>query len=483
MAKKKFQISTAIDYPSGRFHLGHAYEKIVADVIARWKRLEGYEVHFSTGTDCHGLKIQKAAEKAGKKPEDFVNEISDGFRELCNVLKISYDDFIMTTEERHEEMAIGILKQLEENGDVYKGTYEGPYCVDCETFYTEGQLEDGKCPIHKKEVERLKEESYFFKMSKYQYRIVQAIKKNPELIWPESKRKEILNRLKEPLRDLSISRLNVDWGIPLPFDDRMTIFVWVEALINYLTTVEYPGEKFEEFWPAMHIIGSDIVWHHTAIWFSILSSLGVELPKVVVHGFINIEGEKLSKARNIRIDPIQLSERYSPDALRYFLIREIPFGEDGNFTIEALEQRINGELVSDLGNLVNRVLTLTEKFDGDFKGEPELEKELNWEKIQEYMEELELHLCLDEIWDFIRACNKYMNEKEPWNLEGEELGEVLYNLVEGLRIISILVYPFIPEAAERICGQLGVERGDFSDLKFRKFEGKPEKGELLFGKV
>jgi methionyl-tRNA synthetase len=310
MAKKKFQISTAIDYPSGKFHLGHAYEKILADVIARWKKLKGFKVHFSTGTDCHGLKIERAAEKEGKTPEKFVSEISAGFRELCRVLNINYDDFIMTIESRHKKLVIEILEKLEKKGDIYKGEYEGLYCVDCETYYTYKDIDDEKCPIHKKNLEKIKEKSYFFKMSKYQDYIIREIEKK-DLVWPEKKKNEILTRLKQGLRDLSISREKVRWGIQLPFEKQLTVFVWFDALINYLTTIDYPNQKFKEFWPAVHIIGSDIVWHHTAIWFSILSSLEIELPKIVVHGFVNLEGEKLSKARGIRIDPIELAEKYS----------------------------------------------------------------------------------------------------------------------------------------------------------------------------
>jgi len=482
-SKNKFQISTAIDYPSARFHLGHAYEKICADVIARWKRLQGFDVHFSTGTDCHGQKIQRAAEKAGKMPEQFVNEISDGFRELCKTLNISYDDFIMTTERRHEKVAIEILRILEKNGDIYKGTYEGPYCVDCETFYTEKDLVDGKCPVHGRETEVLKEESYFFRMSKYQKNIVEAINNNPDLIWPAGKRHEILNRLKTPMKDLSISRLYVQWGIPLPFNPNMTVFVWVEALINYLTTIDYPNKKFKDFWPATHIIGVDIVWHHTAIWYSILTAIGIELPNVVVHGFINLKGEKLSKAKGISIDPIELSNKYSPDALRYFLIRDIPFGSDGEFSEEALVAHINGELVSDIGNLAYRVLTLAERFDGTIKGKPELEQHLNLAKIKKHMDAYELHLALEETLVFVRSCNKYINDNKVWALKGGEMGNALYNLLESLRIISILISPFIPSTAEKLNEQLGTKEGKIPDCKFGAWKGKARKGAMLFRKI
>ncbi|MEK6879232.1 MAG: methionine--tRNA ligase, partial [Nanoarchaeota archaeon] len=388
--KNNFQISTAIDYPSGRFHLGHAYEKICTDVLARWNRLKGFNVHFSTGTDCHGLKIQRAAEKAGKTSEEFVREISAGFKELSKALNISYDDFIMTIEKRHKKVVTDILERLEKNGDVYKGTYEGLYCVDCETYYTEKDSINGFCPIHKTKLEKLKEKSYFFKLSKYQEQIIKVIKEK-DLIWPEKKKNEILSRLKESLNDLSISREKVKWGIPLPFDNNMTVFVWVDALINYLTTVDYPNKKFKDFWPAFHVIGSDIVWHHTAIWFSILSSLKIELPKVIVHGFINLEGEKLSKARGIVIDPIDLINKYSPDSLRYFLLRKIPFGNDGNFSEEVLRDAHNNELADKLGNLVSRVAGLIEK-NGFEKPENKIHLE---QRVKKSIEKREAELRVD----------------------------------------------------------------------------------------
>jgi len=452
MNKKKFQISTAIDYPSGKFHLGHAYEKIATDVIARWKKLNGYEVHFSTGTDCHGLKIERAAEKSGKSPEDFVTEISNGFKELCKVLNINYNDFIMTIENRHKKVAIEILKKLEKNGDVYKGDYEGLYCVDCETYYTKKEAVNENCPVHKKPLEKIKEKSYFFKMSKYRDKIVKEIKKK-NLIWPEKKKNEILARLNEGLRDLSISRDKVKWGIPLPFEKGLTTFVWVEALINYLTTIDYPNKKFKDFWPAVHIIGSDIVWHHTAIWFSILSSLGLELPKVIVHGFINLEGEKLSKARGIRVDPIELAEKYSADSIRYFLIRNVVFGDDGDFSEDVLINRHNSELANKLGNLVSRVVGLVEK-NGLQKCENKLLKKLKIKKIEKLIEGFELDKALNEIFAFIDVCNEYVQSEKPWESKD---GRVLYELVDSIKVIGILLWPFIPSTSEKIAKQFGFE--------------------------
>jgi len=477
MVNKNFQISTAIDYPSGRFHLGHAYEKICTDVIARWKRLQGFNVHFSTGTDCHGLKIERAAKAVGKTPKEFVTEISEGFKELCKVLNISYDDFIMTIEDRHKKVVTEILKKLEKNGDIYKGHYEGMYCVDCETYYTEREAENGCCAVHKKPLEVIKEESFFFRLSKYQDKLIKAIKEK-DLIWPEKKKNEILGRLKEPIHDLSISRDKVSWGIPLPFEKGLTTFVWVEALINYLTSVDYPNKKFKDFWPANHIIGSDIVWHHTAIWFSILSSLGLELPKVVVHGFINLKGEKLSKARGIKVDPIDLVEKYSADSLRYFLIRNIPFGDDGDFSEQVLIDRHNNELANKLGNLVSRVTGLVEK-NGLEKCENKLLKKLKLKEICKLMESFELDKALNEIFAFIDICNEYVQEKKPWESKDKK---VLYELVDSIKAIAILLWPFISESSEKIAEHLGFK------IKFDEIEkpvkaGKIKKSEILFQKI
>ena len=484
---KIFFITTAIDYPSGRFHLGHAYEKITTDVLARWKRFQGYKVHFSTGTDCHGLKIERAAAKAGKTPLDFVTELSDGFKELCKVLNISYDDFVMTIEPRHKVVAQYVINQLYEKGDIYKGNYEGLYCVDCENYYTEKDLVNNRCPVHKSPVELLKEESYFFKLSKYQDFLIMYIKSHPESIWPEKKRNEILNRLEQPLRDLSISRKSVTWGIPLPFDASVSEFVWVEALNNYLTTVHYPDKEFQSYWPAVHCIGSDIVWFHTVIWFSILKSLELKMPKVMVHGFINFKGEKLSKSSNLGSDPIALSERYGSDALRYFLIREIPFGDDGDFSEEALKNRVNNELANDLGNLVSRVSALCEKNFKEIKQYPideKLSSKFDLAKISALMDSYKIHDALSEIWGFVKACNKHVNDEKLWELEGKEQEKHLYTLLESIRVSALVLSPFIPETSERIFKQLGKTSKKKSDAVFGKVKSyKIKKGEILFKKI
>lgn len=488
MTKKgNFQISTAIDYPSARFHLGHGYEKICADTIARWNRIKGLNVHFSTGTDCHGLKIERVSKANNKTPLEFVTEISNGFKELCKELNISYDDFIMTIEKRHKKVAQYILNKLNENGDIYKGHYEGLYCVDCETYYTEKDLIDEKCPIHKKVLDHLKEDSYFFRLSKYQDFLIDYIKNN-NCIWPEKKRNEILNRLKEPLTDLSISRKEVKWGIPLPFDKTLTEFVWIEALNNYLTTIDYPNKKYKNYWPAIHVIGPDIVWHHTAIWFSILKSLELEMPKVIVHGFINLKGQKLSKASNIIIDPLELSKKYSSDALRYYLIREIPFGQDGDFSEESLKNRINNELANDLGNLISRVLTICEKnFGGKIKHHPidkNIESQLNIKRIEELMESYNLTDSLNEVWSFVKSCNRYVNENKIWELSGEKQEVYLYNLLESIRISNLLLSPFIPETSEKIFKQIGISSNTMKEAKFGLVkEYKVKKSEILFQKI
>ena len=479
MTKKDyFQISTAIDYPSGFPHAGHMYEKVCADVIARWNRLLGNKVHFSTGTDCHGLKLQRVAEKEGKNPEKFVKEMSEIFKKLSKIFNISFDDFIMTTEERHKKVVLDILKKLENNRDIYKGNYEGLYCVDCETFYTEKDLIGGECSFHPgKKLEKIKEETYFFKLSKFKDALIKNIK-SKDLIWPEKKKNEILNRLKEPLKDLSISRTNVKWGIPLPFDKKKTIAVWNDALINYLTTINYPNKKFENFWPATHIIGSDIIWHHTVIWYSMLMAIGIPLPKVVVHGFINLNGEKLSKSKGLIVDPFELGEKYPIDSLRYFLIRNVVFGQDGDFSEKVLIERYNNELADKLGNLISRVSALAEK-NGIEKTDNSLLKKLKLKEIEKLIDNYELDKALDLIFRFIDVCNEYVQNKKPWKTKDKK---VLYEVIDSIKAIGILLWPFIPSTSEKIAKQFGFE------LKFSEIEKaikirKIKKGDILFKKI
>jgi methionyl-tRNA synthetase len=474
----KFFITTAIDYPSAKPHLGHAYEKICADVIARYKRLRGFEVHFSTGTDEHGMKIQRKAEKAGKKPQQYVDEMVLHFKRLCEVLNISYDDFIRTTEERHIKVAQLVFKKIFQKDEIYKGVYEGLYCVECETFYTNKDLKDGKCPVHGKEPESVSEESYFFRMGKYQKQLIDHIKSNPGFIRPESKRKEILNRLNDPLKDLSVSRTSFNWGVPVLVDAKHVQYVWMDALINYLSTVGWPGGKSGKFWPAdIHLIGKDIVWHHTVIWGSILMAAGIELPKTVfVHGFVNMKGEKMSKSKGTVVDPTELVGRYSADSLRYFLMSEIPFGEDGDFSEESLVARNNSELADNLGNFVNRVLTFIYNKNGQKVPEPgefdSLDKKLigemknGIEEATRLMDNLQLQEALDGMMKLAKSGNEYFQAKKPW--EGSP-ANCLYLGANMVRCLAILLEPFIPASAERIWDFLNM-KGSIQEQRWETAE-------------
>jgi methionyl-tRNA synthetase len=492
---KKFYITTAIDYTNAKPHLGHVYEKIIADVLARWHRLKEEDVFFLTGTDEHGQKVEKTAIKASKSPQEFVDDLVKFFIECYKKLEISNDDFIRTTEERHVKVAQQIFKKVFDKGDIYKGQYEGLYCVSCEAFYTEKDSVDGNCPVHKTKLDVIKEESYFFKLSRYQQKIIDHIRNNKDFIFPEQRRNEILNRLKEPLKDLSVSRCSFKWGIPLPNDEKHVIYVWFDALLNYISAIDYPNEKFKKYWPAdIQTIGKDISWFHTVIWPAILFASDIELPKtILIHGFVNICGEKLSKSRGIIVDPIELSKKYTADALRYFLMREIPLGEDGNYSEEALINRYNSELADSLGNLVNRILVLVEK---NFEGlvpTPHEEDKLSklalniCKAVDVSMEELQLHNALNDIFYVVNESNKYINDKKPWEIKDKtELGGVLYELLETLRFLAILLHPFIPETSEKIFDQIGLEKKfSFNDLKWGKLKPgtKTRRGKILFEKI
>lgn len=486
---KKFFVSSAIDYPSSRPHAGHLYEKICADVVARWHRLKGEKVHFSTGLDCHGQKIQQKADQAGMAPLEFVKSMEPHYRKLCADFDISFDDFIMTTEERHRKVVYQIFKKIYDKGDIYKGEYDGLYCVDCETYYTPHEiLDENICPIHKTSLQVLKEESYFFKMSKYQPKLLELLK--TDLLWPKERQNEILQRLNQPLRDLSISRTTVKWGIPFPIDAKHRFFVWMDALVNYLSTVDYPNQKFKIFWPAdAHIIGRDIVWHHTVIWWSLLLSTGIELPRIVSHGFVNTEtGDKMSKAAGNVIDPFQLRQKYGADAIRYFFMREITFGFDGSFSESALITRNNNELANGLGNLLNRTVALAEKkLNGKItrqKTDSELEKQLDLKKIEKLMDSFLFHQALTEIFSFIAACNKYVNDQKPWEQNEKEAAATLYNVVDALRVLAILLEPFIPSTCEKINQQLGLKKENLAEAKLGLLKKtKVHKGEILFAKI
>ncbi|MCJ7786887.1 methionine--tRNA ligase [Patescibacteria group bacterium] len=463
--KKSFFISTAIDYPSEKPHLGHCLEKVQADVLARYKRLQGFEVHFSTGTDNHGLKIQRAAQKVGKSPQEFVDEMSRCFKDLWKALNISNDDFIQTTEKKHIKVVQEIIKEIHKKSDIYKGKYKGLYCVDCESFYLPKDLKDNKCPVHRKLVEMIEEETYFFRMGKYQKQLLEHIKENKSFIFPESKRNEILNRLKEPLQDLSISRATVKWGIPFPMNKKFTIAVWPDALINYLTTVDYPSSKFKKFWPASHIIGKDIIWHHAVIFPCLLFSARLKLPKTIfVHGFLTVNGQKMSKSLGNVIDPSELVKKYGTDAVRYFLLREIPPTEDGDFTYEKFEARYNSDLASGLGNLVARVLTMAEKV-SSINYQPSKEKEIEKviddarKKYKKALDEFKFNEALIAIWNLISFSDKYIEKERPWE-EKENQKIVIGNLLFVISNIAEILRPILPETSEKILKQLATKKSN-----------------------
>ncbi len=480
---KKFYVTTPIYYVNAEPTVGSAYTTIIADVLARWYRLKNneYKVFFLTGLDENSAKTVKAAKKEGYNDiKKYTDDMAKKWKNVWKILNISYDGFIRTTEPRHKKITQEFFLKLKEKGDIYKAKYEGLYCDDCEAYLNENELVDGKCLLHKKEPKKISEQNYFFKLSKYQDRILKHIEKNREFLLPESRRKEIINFIKGGLKDISISRENAEWGIDVPGEKNMKYWTWFDAVLNYISGAE--GN-----WPAdLHLIGKDIVKFHAVYFVGFLLSRWDEekLPKkIFAHGFFTVNGQKMSKSLGNAVDPVYISKKFGVDSLRYYLIREIKFGEDGDFSEKALKNRINNELANDLGNLLNRAVTLISRSDVKLKGKDELSKELNFGKIDSLMEELKLTEALAEIWKFVNICNKYVNDKEPWRLKGKELENVLYNMYESLRIISILISPFMPETSEKICEQLGIKLGNFNDLKFREVKGKVKKGKVLFEKI
>ena len=483
---EKFYITTPIYYPSADFHIGHCYTTIIADSIARYKRLLGYDVYFLTGTDEHGEKIEKKAKEANVTPKEYVDRIVNNAKDLWSSLEISYDKFIRTTDKYHEEAVQKIFNKLYEQGDIYKGEYEGLYCTPCESFWTETQLVDGKCPDCGRDVHLVKEESYFFKLSKYQDRLVKYFEEHPSFIQPESRKNEMINNFIKPgLEDLCVSRTTFNWGIPVTFDPKHVVYVWIDALTNYITALGYMSEDdslFKKYWPAdLHLVGKEIIRFHTIIWPALLMALDLPLPeKVFGHGWLIIDGGKISKSLGNYKDPREYIAEYGVDAVRYFALREVPFGNDGNFSELSLINRTNADLANVLGNLVNRTISMSKKyFDGIVVNQnvsdtldvdlintaTELHK-----LVDERMNELHISDALDLIFDLLRKCNKYIDDTTPWILAKDEskkgrLTTVLYNLLECIRISAVLLQPFIPTTCEKIFYQLNTNVKSYESCK------------------
>ncbi len=466
---KKFYVTTPIYYPNDIPHLGHAYTTISADVLSRWNKLQKNKVFFLTGTDEHGKKIEESAKKLNKTPKEFTDSLVLKFKEDWKKLNIQYDVFMRTTDKSHENVVQEILNNVNKKGDIYLGKYEGHYCVACEAYYTERDSPDLICPVHKRPLEKLSEPSYFFKLSKYQKKLIDHYKKNKSFILPKEKSTEIINRLKEGLHDLSISRSTFTWGIPLPFDKKHIAYVWFDALINYYSATR--EKKLQSFWPAdVHIVGKDILWFHSVIWPAILMSAEIKLPKTIFsHGWWTIEGEKMGKSAGNAISIDQLIEIAGVDSARYFLMRETPFGEDGDFSKEALIERNNNELANKLGNLVSRVSTLAEKYG--------LEK--NPIHLKNQIDNFELDKSLQTIFSFIDKCNEYIQENKPWETKDKK---ILYELSNAIKDIAILLYPFIPETSEKIAKVFNFKIS-LKDLKEPLKVGKINKAPVLFSKI
>jgi methionyl-tRNA synthetase len=507
MCKKPYYITTPIYYPSANLHIGNTYTTVAADALARFKRLTGYDVMFLTGTDEHGQKIQRIAEEKGVTPKEYVDEIVAGIKSLWEMMDISYDKFIRTTDGYHIKAVQDIFKKLYDQGDIYKDSYEGWYCTPCESFWTETQLVDGKCPDCGRPVEKAKEEAYFFKMSKYADRLIKHIEDHPEFIQPESRKNEMLNNFLRPgLQDLCVSRTSFNWGIPVTFDNEHVIYVWIDALSNYITALGYGNEDaslYERFWPAdVHLIGKDILRFHTIYWPIMLMALEVPLPKQVFgHGWLLVDGGKMSKSKGNVVDPVALVNSFGVDPVRYYLLKEIPFGSDGLFNNEIFIKKINSDLANDLGNLLSRTITMIEKYFDSVIPAPIAKEDIDNElitlalatpvKVQAAIDDLKIPEALEAIWDLIGRANKYIDETTPWILAKDEskkerLGTVLYNLVESLRFASVMISAFLPTTSGKINEQINSEVTTWDSLS--AFDGtsagtKVNKGAVIFPRI
>lgn len=475
MGTGRFYITAAIDYPNALPHIGTAYEKIGADVIARYKALCGLDSFFVMGTDEHSANVEKAAEEQGVSPQEFTDSVAPKFLEAWRTLEIRYTSFVRSSSERHARSVQSIFQKIYEKGDIYEGFYEGWYCNSCERFFQQKDLDGELCPTHRRPVEWVKEKNYIFALSRYSDRILKHIRENLGFIEPESRRNEMLSLIEGGLEDISVSRVAKKWGIPLPFDSSQTIYVWFDALICYLTGIGYSddSEMFAKYWPAdVHVIGKDITRFHCAVWPAMLMAAEIPLPeKIWAHGFVHLQGQKLSKTAGVMVDPVEAANKYGADALRYFLMREIPFDRDGDFSWGKFEERYAADLANDLGNLVNRVIAMIGRYrDGDIPEPSELQpldREVidvamkTVENVGDAIDEFRLSAALTELWSFVSRCNRYVEETAPWNIRkqgpAERLNTVLYLLAEAVRIIGGLVVPFMPRTAEKIYEQLGLQ--------------------------